>query len=747
MNSGLPDTFSPIANMPNFLLLLKKFAGTRIFTVFFLVAICLVGFYLRFDNLYTWLENKSLFFTSSGLPITLGTDPYYYLDIADDLLAGEIKTFDEMRNFPAGGSRPSAAPLLAVLLAATSFLTGQALEWVAVLIPPFLGVLLAIPVYFLVIALTMNAVIPGGQGRMVSSTEAKFTGGLAALFALLSPPLVVRSSIGWCDTDVLNVTFTVLCLLLAVRFYSANSRRTALKYFWAWFTSFLGFAWWWDTALGPVVFLGGGPMLLALLLLARDRFTKKQLYYAGPAFLLLLIFFAWQGEGLLKIQNLYSYVFGSEVSTVFPAFESLVDEQQNRDFMRIAASIGGNPYLYLGAIAGLALLFWLTGRKFLLLIPLLVVNILALQGMRFMIFAAPLLGLGLASLFLAIMLPLRRMKGFRFAVVLVLVLIAARPPVALSQSYNGGRPVLLPGVYDGMKAVAGSTPENSVIWSSWGHGHPLVYYAGRRTIADGMFHSVSLDYVSKFALAANNFRLAANWIQFYAAHGQPGLHTAFQTLTGDKQNWADGVPGLKKLFTIGVSGSRRILGDDYGLAPREAEKFLAFLFPLDSPPVYLFLDYKLFSEGWYNLGRWNLARKTGPANYTLIPLEFYTAGRFAVQGTSPSGMFSADLGNGIFRQGGQLKKLAQITIDDGEVVNRQSYQERGRFHFLYLSSNKDNGAMSGLVADYQVKNTVLVKLFYEKETNPFFVDQDLSQLPLYMFCRVNGEKYSPDQPS
>ena len=258
-----------------------------------------------------------------------------------------------------------------------------------------------------------------------------------------------------------------------------------------------------------------------------------------------------------------------------------------------------------------------------------------------------------------------------------------------------------------------------------------------------MFHSTRLDFISKFPLAASNFRLAANWIQFYTANGQKGLNQAFLTLTGDRQNWAAGVDALKKLFTAGVAGSRVILRNDYGLGTPEAEKFLAFLFPRDCPPIYLFLDYKLAKGNWYELGRWDLARKTGPTNYTSIPIEFYARNSYAVQGMSISGMFSTDLKTGIFRQDGQLKKLAQITFDEDQVVDRQRYPERGRYHFLYLASNRGNGVRSGLVADYQVKDTVLVKLFFERQANPYFDQQNTGQLPLYMFCRVNGEKYSP----
>ena len=445
---------------------LQQMISSRVFTIILLLAICLVGFYIRFDNLYTWLGNKNSFFTSSGLPVTLGADPYYYLDIARDLLAGKIIKFDQLRNFPDGGVRPSAAPLLSVLLAAATFLGRQPLEWVAVLIPPFLGILLAIPVYFLGVVLTLDAAIPFSRARRVDLSEAKFTGALAALFALLSPPLVIRSSIGWCDTDILNVTFSVACLVPALGFAVANSQGAARKYFLVWLVLLLAFAWWWDQALTPVLFLGGAPMLLALWQ-ARDRFSRRQKLYALPALIFLLLLFAWKGEGLPAFQKLFSYVFGTDSSPVFPAFEGLVDEQVNRSFWEIATDIGGNPFLYFGSLVGLVLLPFLAGRKTLFLFPLLVVNALALQGMRFMIFAAPIFSLGLATLFLVVILLLRKIYQFRFLLVVLLALILARSPLAASQAYNGGRPVLMPGVYEGMQVLAGSAPARSTSLNGW----------------------------------------------------------------------------------------------------------------------------------------------------------------------------------------------------------------------------------------------------------------------------------------
>ena len=213
---------------------LSRLIEKKFFTAFMLIVIAIAGFYIRFDNIDHWLTNKSQYFTSNGLPVTLGVDSYYYIDIADDLLAGKLKKIDDQRHYPSGSTKPTAAPLLSVLLALFSFITRQPLEWIAVLFPPFFGVLLAIPVYFLACSLAANSLLPWKKPLPVSAMEAKFVGFSAALFSLLSPAFVARSSLGWCDTDVLNVTFTTMSAYLSLRFFSAEEPKEKLRFFVYW---------------------------------------------------------------------------------------------------------------------------------------------------------------------------------------------------------------------------------------------------------------------------------------------------------------------------------------------------------------------------------------------------------------------------------------------------------------------------------------------------------------------------------
>ncbi|MDH3330087.1 MAG: hypothetical protein OEM01_12710 [Desulfobulbaceae bacterium] len=721
---------------------------SKIFTAFLLIVVLLVGFYLRFDNLDHWLNNKSQYLTSAGLPVTLGVDPYYYVDIADDLLHGKIDNFDEQRHFPVGTRKPTTLPLLSVLLALSTFLANQPLEWVAVLLPPFLGVLLAFPVYLLTYILLINASVPWDKKKSVSIVEAKLAGFSAALVALMSPPFVVRSSIGSCDTDILNVAFTTLCIYLAVCFYSAENNKKRLQCIALWGVTTLAFLWWWDQVVLPPLIMATGPMLLAFFF-KRMELKKKTLPYLYVISTFLFVLIVWKSASLATISDqffsLFSYIFGIESNSLFPAQEQLVQEQGNLTFMVLARNVAGNIYLYAMSLLGLLILPFIARKKILFLFPLLLLNIMAFSAMRFAVFLAPLLGLGAAGIVLVILLALRKLQYIRFAVVVPLLCLFCWPPFTYSQLYSAAQPLLAPVVYDGMSEIAAKTPKNSVIWSSWGHGHPLVYYAKRKTIGDGMYHPPFLDYVIKYPFATNNFRLAANWMQFYVVNGEKGLERTFESLTGDKKDWADGVNRLRDLLAAGIEKSRHILLNNYKMPSGETEKFLSFLYPADSPPIYVFMDYKLVAENWYEMGKWDLKKKTGPPGHTIIPVLEFQQGISFLNGVTEKGTFQVNLHTGAcFMTTGESCNLKGVHVKRENESFVRSYSGRGIRNILYLTQEDPNKGPLGLIADQHSSNTVMIKLFFERKFDQDFFKPVIARLPFYLVCEVQGDKYFPE---
>ncbi|MEI6126104.1 MAG: STT3 domain-containing protein, partial [Pseudomonadota bacterium] len=186
-----------------------------------------VGLYVRIDDFREWIAKPELSFFD-GRPLPCETDSYYYLRLARDLYEGTYTQPDTLRHGIPSVSRPQPAPLLSILTASVSRLTGFGLDWVAAFLPAFLGLLLAFPLY--------------GFGRHFCGTIA---GLVSALMGLLSPFYVYRSDMGWFDTDCMNVTWSISIAFCFLKF------GTCKKFFrYAWLAAGCAagalFGWWWD---------------------------------------------------------------------------------------------------------------------------------------------------------------------------------------------------------------------------------------------------------------------------------------------------------------------------------------------------------------------------------------------------------------------------------------------------------------------------------------------------------------------
>jgi dolichyl-diphosphooligosaccharide--protein glycosyltransferase len=152
-----------------------------------LTLIVLAALWLRVDDLIAWRQRPQQAFFQ-GRPLMITFDGYYYLSLARDLLEGTYEDLDSQRGVPASPPRPMPPPLLSLLTAAIARWTAWPLEWIALLLPPLLGVGLAVPLLLL-------SGLYGG--RLIAL--------VAVTMGLFPPYYVYRSHMGWFDTDCLNV--------------------------------------------------------------------------------------------------------------------------------------------------------------------------------------------------------------------------------------------------------------------------------------------------------------------------------------------------------------------------------------------------------------------------------------------------------------------------------------------------------------------------------------------------------------
>lgn len=258
-------------------------------------------------------------------------------------------------------------------------------------------------------------------------------------------------------------------------------------------------------------------------------------------------------------------------------------------------------------------------------------------------------------------------------------------------------------------------------------------------IADGIFHNAELQYVLNFPLACDDFRLAANWISFYVAHGAQGLRRANALFGDHAQDWAKGMSVLQGLLAVGVQESRKKLHSQYHLNPGETEENLQWLFPETSRPVYLFLDYLLLNQAWFTLGRWDLASRSGPGKMVFVPLQRIVGsddGKIA--GISEMGKVNIDMKSGQMLISGRAAALSVLKIHDGKKVDSSNYTSRSQLVAQIFLPGR-----MGVLADQQTANTVLTRLYYEYTYNRrFLAPVDVGE-PYYAIWKVAGERYRP----
>jgi len=700
------------------------------------------GCYLRLAPLSTWLDHKErYFFDNQQIPLMVTVDSYFYLDIARQLQEGTFSSFDRRRFVPVGHKRPPTPPLLSVLLARLSTLSGIGLEWLAILLPPFLGTLLAIPAYIIGFLLAMRArcSLIKEEQRVIS---ARLMGLVTAFCSLLSPFFAERSAIGWFDTDVMNVTFPLVLALLCLKLADSKGKKEQIIYLSGFLITSLFFLWWWDQSYIPVFGFTAVPFITALIFIT-VRSPKNIVWPVAFAIVLLVAIGIWKGFDVLNplgyfksLGRMTHYITSDSGNSPFLPAGIAVSEQNSASLNTfIAKGCGWTPGFIVAGV-GLLVLGMLVRTYIFFLGAVIIVTLMSFKGTRFLIFTAPLFGLGVGTL---VFLTCHGIKNR-------LVQIAALSGILLISSWGAAKsfnsldrrvPRRLPVLFDAMKRIEKKTPEDAVIWASWGHGHPLVYYGQRGTIADGIYHSAELQYILYVPMATGNFRLAANWMSFYVANGSEGFRKFNKMVGQGEGDWSKGIPLIQTLLASGIVGSRKLLIKDSHFASDEVEKTLKFLFPADARPVYLFLDYLLPAQAWFKIGRWDLTKRQGPGRTVYMTVSGVKIGQDKkIRGRSKLGKIELDPNRGMVSAGKKTLPLISLNLHNGKKLNSEKYQRKtGLVASIFLP-----GRM-GILADTKTANTVLTKLFYEFTYNRrYFALVDMSA-PFYSLWQVRGERY------
>ena len=498
-----------------------------------LLLVLAAGVFLRVHDHAVWQAQRHLYFFE-GEPLLLNADGYHYLRLARDLERGDYRPVDELRTTPEHPLRPRPPPLLPVLTAALSPPGATSLAWTAMVLPVVLSLSLVVPVLVLCRQLRIPA-LPAL---------------VAALAALTSRTYLVRTSLGAYDTDCLIVSFSLLASVLALGFgLSRGGRR--LAYLLGAALNAACFAWWWDQAPEAVALICLAPLAVSAAIHWRPG--RREGWIAGGvaaaglvAGLTVARQAVWDALGGVR-DVLVHGVKGTAAG--FPDVRDDIGELHGLDWSQlIEGTTVLAPVLPLAA-AGLAWLAWTHPRRAAagLTVPLLLALSVFVFGYRAMIFWGPVVGVGLAFLTAEVG---RRLGAYRPWLAPAAVAGAAPSAPGRSTPYRRWLPAAVaagaaalvavphaafelsepsaaPRVTHVLPAVASireRTPPDAVIWTAWTAGYPLMYFTGRRVIADGEFMSGERRVYGNLPLASPDQGFARSFMRFYVAHGMAGLH-------------------------------------------------------------------------------------------------------------------------------------------------------------------------------------------------------------------------------
>ncbi len=682
----------------------------RLFIGLMFFCVLAAGLFVRVDNLFYWHDHPERFYYQET-PLILTQDGFYYLQLARDLLEDTYDPVDINRAIPAGVNRPTPPPLLSVLTYAVAKVTPFSLEWIALILPAFLGILLAWPVYVL--------------GKSYGDTT---TGLVAALFALLSCGYSSRTAIGWYDTDCLNVTLVCSFAALLHRF-ATTTTSSRYRYLLASVCClFLG-VWWWGMAIQVVAVAFFCPLAIAILLFYRPKNSKERVKFMILLGIITTVILFWQGSYLSsKISDMFLYITKNNPSP-FPLVGVGVGEQKAAPLAEIAARTTGSIGGLLIALLGFVVLVFRWKKESLFLLIPAAIGAMSIFANRFIIFLAPITALGLAAIFYELWRRTDRSLLIKILAILSLSMIAL-PNIKELRRDDGQAPARFPFQHEAMAIIAQKTPANAVIWTSWGYGYPLEYYTKRGTIADGSIHYGKHIFILAVPLASNDYRMAANWMQFYAEKGMAGVDKVYNLC---HQNWPRCFSLMRKVFAAGPEGGYEIILQSELIRKNEVEQWLSFFFPVSQRPVYLWLDIANIQLGWFYHGNWDFSKQTGQT-YLYQPFTHLQESN----GHIVNKELDIDLNRGIAKTTNASYPLKQVLYMNNKQYLEKNYAQQHGYRFVMNKS-----ANSGVLMDQAISQSIASRLYAQSTYDPKYFRPIYLKMPLYQIWAVKGESFTP----
>jgi len=582
-------------------------------------------------------------------------------------------------------------------------------ETIILWLPAFFGSLLVIPI--MLIARTLNM---------------EYAGFIGAMLGAIAWSYYNRTMVGYYDTDMLTIVLPTLTLWSIIFAIKKGEDKYLLLV-----SLFMAVSNWWyfqnyslSLAMAVIFFIYTlifhrknifyyKILIFMLLALAQVSIIIKAIVIVGLFFILqnlkdkidlkvisvligvsfLIIFITGGLDPVIARVNAYIFRGDTSNSETFHYFSVVktVREAGEIPFEVFANRISGNRVTFILALIGYILLLF-KHRVMLLSLPLVGLGFIALNaGLRFTVYAVPILALAIGYLIFFLSEYIKDKRGklafISLATVGVLIpnilhIVDYRVPTVFTKEEVK--------VLDDLKKVA-SREDYVVAW--WDYGYPIRYYSDVKTLVDGARHSGSINFPVSFALLKNQMA-SANMARLAVEYREKSLRDA--NYSGDFLENA-----MRDYNVTSINKFLGMLNRPMKLPPKSRDIY--YYLPLKMMNILPTID--LFS---------NLNLATGQ-NYAS-PL-FLVANVMAIRG----GVFY--LSNGMKIEGGFIvSRRGKLPINKFIIT----YYEGGKLkksskilNFgapIYVIYMRDYGRI--LILDKRMYNSTYVQLFVLENYNP-----------------------------
>ncbi|WP_022851620.1 STT3 domain-containing protein [Limisalsivibrio acetivorans] len=602
-------------------------------------------------------EHRERFMTQLDFPSFTTLDAHYWTRYANELKEGTYKAGepDTKRLYPTGSKYPERVPLISIMLAKISSISGMSVWNAGIWMQTYFPALAVIPIILLFVRIGLPLI--GFAGALVTATSFEYT---------------IRTSFGRVDTDILNLFFPVLVAYILTEL--VLQRKELIKYLLAIVAgvSMYLYILWYNH---PSMQLFFSFSLIAALFVNKSNIrmitvsTVLFLVSSGPHFFL---------AGITDIMyTLRNFIITSETPSadtarfIFPSSSSTINELKQLDFLKTSRAVFEFASIAIPGFIGTILLFIFERKRTLLMLPILILSLMTFfVGIRFSMYATIFAGSGFAYLFFLagrwLYNNYHPHELFKHLSTLPALILLVLTPFSSSWTITYNKPALLSEILD--TAILTTELNNKPVFSWWGNGYMLQDLQQSKTFIDPGTHSKPVTNLIAKAIMNDNESDALSIFDYVYDNGLKGVYTAHETFNS-LESYEDYITSYQS----------------------------------DNSDYYLFLSEDMLHKtpSMKHMANWGQTDSGSP-------LISHLRCKPTAEDELTCGALKVDMRNGIIN--GSAKIMSNVFVNSDGVAGRKDFDWDEGYYMVFMLINGEKVYNVMLMHDY-VFNSQLIQMY------------------------------------